>query len=266
MKTGKFELPQLPSTLQKVTSLTANAGVEMDAIVNVISTDPVLSSELLKTANSVLYGGRVACEGLRDAVMRLGMRGLRGIVMTFTMRTAILRDPRLTTHAKEVWRQALSVARLARHLAPHARIDPDHAYLMGLTHDIGKVALLAMVSRHTRESGKLSGAFLGTLFVRFHERIGAKMASEWNLPEEIVSIAGRHHDFARNPTHPREAALVSLAHRMDLFATQGEEQGYRLLSRSDEMDLLEIPREDRMNILSEALPLLRETEAMATAA
>lgn len=266
VRSGEFELPQLPSTVHKVMSLAANPKSEVDEIVEVISSDPVLSSELLKAANSVLYGGRTACDSLRDAVMRLGLRGVRGVVLTLSMRSAILRDPRLMTYATEVWRQSIAVAHLARHLSGPAGVEPESAYLMGLTHDIGKVALLSLVSKETRNAGRLSGAFLGTLFVQFHEQCGSRMAEEWSLPPEIVSIAGCHHAFAENPDHPRQAALVSLAHKMDLFVSQALELDYRRLHRAEEMEVLGIPRNARAGLLRDGLPLLETTEQFVRSA
>lgn len=259
---GGFELPQLQSTVLEIVSLAANPKASMDEIVVVVERDPALSSEVLKTANSVMYAGHVQSESLRDAVVRLGMRGVRSIVLTISMRSAILSDRALASYATEIWRQALSVGQISRHLARAAKMDPEHAYLMGLTHDIGKVALLALLTKETRNVGRLSGTFLGTLFVRNHEAVGSAMAREWHLPQEVTSIAGCHHAFSSNVQYPREAALVSLAHRIDLFASQNMGQEYRRLARAREFEVLGISPADRFRLLNTALSSFENADEM----
>ena len=58
------------------------------------------------------------------------------------MRGAILKGHLLGEYAEEVWRQALSVAGIARAIAPELGIEAEHAFMLGLLQDVGKVALL----------------------------------------------------------------------------------------------------------------------------
>lgn len=252
IETRDFSLPKLPSTHMTVMDLAANPKVQVEDIVQALSRDLVLSSEILKTSNSVLMGAHTPADTLHDAVMRLGMRSLRSMILSMSMRGALLRDPAIELYAKEVWRQSTSVAKLARVIGTAIKIDPEHAFLLGLMHDIGKVALLAILAEEISSTHQLSSALIGDAFRRFHEQAGVAMAESWQLTEELISVAGCHHNIRTNKDHPRAAALVCLAHKMDLFLTMGSEDGFQSLMDSDEMEFLELSHEARVRLLTRA--------------
>jgi putative nucleotidyltransferase with HDIG domain len=94
------------------------------------------------------------------------------------------------------------VARIARAIGGRIGFDPEQAYVIGLLHDIGKIALLGLLEREMGHASMMSPALVGRAFHSSHQRAGRAMALAWKLPEELVSIAGQHHDFAANTEHP----------------------------------------------------------------
>ncbi len=235
---GDLELPQLPSTSMAVMQLSSRPDVELTEIVERISSDPVLSSELLRTANSVLYAGHQPADTLREAVMRVGLRQLRSMIFAISMRSVILRFEALTAQAERVWRQSFSVASIARAIAPSLGEDPERAFLIGLLHDVGKVALIAVLNGEAKKSSDVTPALLGRLFHDHHEPAGRVLAEAWNLPAELVAVAGGHHHFEQNEGHERAAALASLAHRLDLFLSIGPERDYAAQATCRELTYL----------------------------
>lgn len=249
---GKFQLPQLPATSTALMGLSGKADVEVDEVVSLISSDPSLASELLRLANSAVYATEVPAETLNEALMRIGLRGLRSLVFSVSVRGSVLRTKSLQIYSEEIWRQAFSVASIARQLAPACRMDRDRAFLVGLLHDVGKIALLSMISREMRKDETLSPATAGRVFYVHHERAGRALATKWRLDPEIVSVAGNHHDFMANEEYSRSAALASLAHKIDLSLTGNDERGFQELHDSPEFEHLQIPEEMRLDLLDEA--------------
>ncbi len=221
VEAGELSLPLLPATSVTAMDLSAHPSVEIAELVEAIATDPVMASELLKTANSALYGGHAPCETLHQAVVRMGLRAVRSMIFSISMRGVVLQGKSLSAYATEVWRQSHTVATIARAIARPLGFDADRAFLLGLLHDIGKVALLETIRRRAPANYEIKPALLGRAFGFHHEKAGAAVARAWKLPEEIVSVAGQHHWFAENPDHPRGAALVSLAHGLDLHFSLG---------------------------------------------
>lgn len=246
---GRFQLPQLPSTSVAAIELTNHPSADIVELSQMISADPLLCSELLKTANSVLYAAEVPAETLHDAIMRIGMRALRQLIFSVSMRGVILRGHGLSEYAEEVWRQALSLGAIARAIAKELRTEPDKAFMLGLLQDIGKVALLTMLREEVHDRATVTPALVGRMFHRFHERAGAAMATAWRLPAELASVAGCHHDYKANQDFPQAAALASLAHQLDLYLSLGDAERYRALARGEIMDFLGVPAQARGRIL-----------------
>ena len=265
---GRFELPHLPATSMALLRLTRKRGVDIERLVELIHSDPVLASELLRTANSVLYATTMPAETLEAAVMRIGLDGLRTLVLSVSVKSTVLRLGELESFSQEVWRQAFSVARIARAIGPQVRIEKDRAFLMGLLHDIGKIALLAMLAREQRAGEKVGPALVGRVFYVHHERAGALLCERWKLDEELISVAGNHHRFLTNEAHGRGAALVSLAHKLDLHLGTGDEVSLRVLLGAPELDALGLDPEGRESLLDRARRAFHEgqAEAAATAA
>jgi HD-like signal output (HDOD) protein len=247
-----LELPQLPSTSMAVIDMTSKNSAEISDIVDLIESDPVLSSELVKTANSALYSGAEAAETISQAVMRLGLRNLRTLMFSLSMRSAVLRDKRLSHYAEEVWRQSYSTASIARAIAKPLGVDPDRAFLLGLLADIGKVSLLAMLRKEIPKGTEVSPVLVGRIFYLFHETAGERLAEAWNLPPDIVAVAGCHHRYEENQRDAKDAALVSLALKLDILLTQDDGEEYRKATHAPEMDFLKATQDQRREMLDAA--------------
>jgi len=255
---GDFDLPHLPATGMALVNLAGKPGVDVSRVIELISSDPSLASQLLRTANSVLYATRMPAETLNEAVMRIGLRGLRSLVFTVSVKGTILRLKRLERFSQEIWRQAFSVGSIARAIAPLLGEDRERAFLIGLLHDVGKIALLSMVAKDQDYVEMTSPAMVGHLFYVHHERAGAVLAKKWRLDEELASVAGCHHNFQVNEKFARMAAIANLAHKLDLHLSLDDEQMFNHLVQCEEMEYLEVPDARRRAILQTAMESYRE--------
>jgi putative nucleotidyltransferase with HDIG domain len=251
LETGDFELPQLSSTTVALMGVVHDPKADVQSIAKLITADPMLSGQLVKTANSVLYGGREPVKSIQDGVMRLGLRAIRTLILAISMRSTLYRGKRLRQTAETVWRQAQSVARISKAIAPILRDDPEHAFTIGLLHDVGKVPLIAML-REDQSGVTISPALVSRVFNRLHEQAGAALAGAWELGDELVSICANHHDYRSNAQHAHDAALVSLAHKLDLYQSLGDANGFLELAHCDEMDALRVPEARRFELLDAA--------------
>ncbi|MFT4537958.1 MAG: HD-like signal output (HDOD) protein [Planctomycetota bacterium] len=247
---GKFDLPMLPATNVAAMNLAANPGADLSEIVDLIASDPVLSSELLKIANSVVYATEEPADTLHAAVMRIGMRGLRSLIYSVSIKGAILTNKSLAHYSEEVWRQSYSVGTIARKIAPLTREDPEKAFLLGLLHDLGKVVLLSLLGKGAERDSEITPSIVGRVFYQYHERVGGMVAEKWKLSDELISVAGNHHDFENNEEFGRSAALANLSHRIDLYLSMGQEDQFRGLAQSAHMDVLGLHESDRHRALS----------------
>lgn len=82
IETDNMVLPTLPDVAYKIQDLIDDPNVSADQLVFVISSDPFISAQIIKTANSAAFTGKPQLDNVRDAVSRLGYRQLRNLVMT----------------------------------------------------------------------------------------------------------------------------------------------------------------------------------------
>jgi putative nucleotidyltransferase with HDIG domain len=263
---GGLDVPTLPQSSLVVLDITSNVSVPVQKITDAIERDPVLSSELVRTANSVTFAGAAPAETLRQAVIRLGVRNLRSAVIGYSMKVVLSRTGGIAEFAKEIWRQSNSMGRIARTIASMSGRDPDKAFLLGLVHDIGKVPILDQIGRIAESRSDVTRMLIGQAFSRYHESLGAIIAKEWKLPEEIVAVAECHHDFRKNERFPDSAALVSFAHRLDLHLSLGGERDYWKLMEAEEAKQLGISAATCRQILQRALEEFSAAESGVGAA
>ena len=199
------ELPPFPAIATKLLRLFANDDVEIRDVVNLIRADTAFSSELLRVANSPIYGLRSQVSSVQHAVVILGFDRMRSFAMTISMKNFLRTAMRIDV-LRRVWRHSLACALVAEELAPlfwknGDRTSRDRAYTAGLLHNLGRLALLV---KYPQEYANLLAVVsenpydvLETerqLFDIDHCEAGGWLAKAWTFPQEIADAAVGHHD------------------------------------------------------------------------
>jgi putative nucleotidyltransferase with HDIG domain len=164
-------------------------------VVEAAHRDPATAGAVMTLANSALFGDRGSVSTLRLAIMRLGFETARRVVLSLAVRP-LLYQPRPAT----LWPHSVEVADLAEQLASRAgAIDPGEAYLAGLLHDVGRIALReaplfdAARLQGLAESG-CPATYAEELILRTdHAELGARIAGEWRLPPPLIAAIREHH-------------------------------------------------------------------------
>ncbi|MCC7174563.1 MAG: HDOD domain-containing protein [Bryobacterales bacterium] len=211
------ELPPFPAIATKLLRLFADDDVEIREVVNLIRADTAFSSELLRVANSPIYGLRSQVSSVQHAVVILGFDRMRSFAMTISMKNFLRTAMRIDV-LRRVWRHSLACALVAEELAPlfwrnGDRTSRDRAYTAGLLHNLGRLALLV---KYPQEYANLLAVVsenpfdvLETereLFDVDHCEAGGWLAKAWTFPPEIAEVAVSHHE----PPVKGEADLTNL--------------------------------------------------------
>lgn len=135
---------------------------------------------------------RAAVRTLAAAMQRLGAGAVRDVLYQCVMQCHMFRgdDERAARAQQE---HAIAVGRLAKAVCKVAEIDQSQAFVCGLLHDIGHLAL-----RQLREHPALlecSEAERTAVHEVVHTTLGARIGAKWNLPELAIEAARRHHRF-----------------------------------------------------------------------
>ena len=119
-------------------------------LVKLISAEPVLSSRIVRMANSMAFNPRSqAVTDLKTAVTRLGFSSLRAITSAVIVRQMeeMSKQGGRADIATSLWDHTTHVAALARVLAKRVtRQNPDEAFFAGVVHEVGAFYMLSRAS------------------------------------------------------------------------------------------------------------------------
>jgi putative nucleotidyltransferase with HDIG domain len=210
-------LPSLPTTVVALGQAVADDRCTMDRIMGILAKDPPLSATILRLANSVVYGGARQVTDLRSAVQRLGFDAMLNLGRT----AAIIRNFRGANHldALQLWQHSVAVGLTAKGICRMLgrRNAEEEAFLTGLLHDIGKIALdrcfteeYAPVLAAVAAGREPLGAEREFLTLT-HADVGGLVARHWNFADRMVEVIRTHHE------PPTGAFLPHLIHLCDLL-------------------------------------------------
>lgn len=215
-------LPSLPQPTLKALQLIDDPRYNARALSEIIGVDQALAGRLLQWANSPFYGLRYKVSTLERAIMVLGTRQIRELLMAISVSEMLNKKmPGYGLRRGDLWRHSIAVAAGARWLANDDEYtQPEQAFIGGLLHDIGKLIMDELLCtdaswqaewNQLREEGA-SFVDLERWFTGFdHAQLGGRVAQRWNLPASLVEAITFHHDPERATIEPIISHWVHLA-------------------------------------------------------
>jgi HD-like signal output (HDOD) protein len=193
------DLPVFNTIAVKLQQMLARRDFRMEAVIEMISEDQSLASQVLKVANSSYYAGLSSIATIKDAIVRLGAQEVANMVMLASQYELYRSENEyLNDSMQKLWLHSLACATGAKWLAKktgYANLVSESC-MGGLLHDIGQLALLKVLDDINRK-GESKAAFSETLISeildRMHEDVGYRLMKSWSLPEAYCSIAINHH-------------------------------------------------------------------------
>jgi len=254
------EVPPFRQVAVQLLNLAGDPTVSMGRIVNLLRTDPVLTTGLLRVANSALFASRHEISDVDHAVTYLGLDVVRSLAVTAAMRGLI--DTRPNPLALAFWRHSLATALTCRKLCGLARASSEYAYTAGLLHDVGQLGLMRLFPDYAHPVGSAVGRGESLIdaearaFGIDHCQAGRWLFSRWRLPLELQSVAAGHERPSPKPTCDRP--LVVLVHAGSLAA---EFMGFAMIPPARDLELQDIAaalEDEGRQVLPESLPALVE--------
>ena len=228
-------LPTLPPVAVKVLELTTSDSSALADLVRVLRADLSLTAKLLAAANSASRGVREPVNTLEKAVVLLGFRAVRSLVLAVSVFECFgstnSAHPERVFERTEFWKHALGTACVARRLAAEKRelkIEPEEAFVAGLLHDLGKVALDAVfpkaydriAAQADQTRGDIADVERAVLGVD-HTVAGRRLAQRWGLPRNLQEVIWLHHLAAEAlPSSVSAAALIAVVQLADTLVRE----------------------------------------------
>lgn len=203
-----FEPPTLPQAAMEILRLSHRPTTSVVDIAKVLEKDATLAARLLQRARSPQYGSRPVRD-IRQAASRLGVNGLRDLVLQISMRMKVFKAPGYEPLVKEVMRYAQVRAALCPIVSRFSNTQEATAPLCALLSDLGLATSLMVLAKVPRDTEQPSLEVAWAASMEVHEHAGSILARSWGLPGEVVAVIGHHHqlEVARIP-NPLIATLL----------------------------------------------------------
>jgi putative nucleotidyltransferase with HDIG domain len=193
-------LPSLPRIIDRVNKLLEDPDVSLTEVGQVISTDPSVSLKTLRLINSAYYALREKVTSVEHAVVMLGSKVVRNLVMTATVFDS------MKGGAESYIRHSICCGILMEILARHHRqnlpIAADEAFIFGLLHDVGKVIFGQFLPEECKEVNAIVATTKRPMFLvereiigADHAAIGSQLAHRWKLPDHLIQAIAGHHEL-----------------------------------------------------------------------
>ncbi|WP_418318427.1 HDOD domain-containing protein [Piscinibacter sakaiensis] len=220
LRLGAVRLPALPEVLLKLLELYRREDASIGEFADLIGADPAMSAKVMTVANSAAYRRASRCRDLGDCLALLGTETVRTIVINQAVFQAMHSVPTLRrADLGPFWRHSLLAAAVAREAARHnPEVKADEAYLAGLLHDIGRLALLAAAPEFFAEGlpadDDPSHCEAERRWLKVdHAEAGAWLIDRWHLSRVLGDGVRYHHQpLQRLADADPLIRIVALAH------------------------------------------------------
>jgi len=198
---------------------------EISGFIKLISSDPVLTIQILKIANAGLFNYSRKISAVEKAVVVLGFEKVKDITVALSTQS-LFQPQRHSEYVQRIWRHSLTTALAMKILAENFNSEnKELLYFGGLLHDIGKLVLLAqlgeeyqlLLDKQIQDEIRLidlENQYLGMN----HAEKGVELATHWKLPLNLIFMIGGHHDDTVKDSHNNLAFLNQLLYLGNFIA------------------------------------------------
>jgi putative nucleotidyltransferase with HDIG domain len=222
-------LPALPHIIVKLLEYCRTDNVGMAELAEIIAKDPAIAAKILGVANSSAFHRNGQKVRLEQSLISLGTDMIRTLAISesvFQTFNGLVASSRI--NLRGFWKHSLAAAVLARDIAKkmgYANID--EAYLGGLLHDVGRLAILAVAPNdyaqnfHAIDDATLCVVEQRTMQIS-HPEAGAWLVERWKLDSFLADSVLYHHEpISRvESAHP----LIRIVYLSHLLASQRHDE------------------------------------------
>jgi len=217
------ELPAMPGAVAEVLEKTNSPDVEMSDVSEIIERDPGLAAKILKVSNSSYYGMKQFVGTIKLALVILGVREVRNIVLGISVFETMKGADNNVGVVQSIWENSLNIGGFAKRLTGHLQLGlQGEEFIAGLLADIGKMIMLrelgdeytALLKAHHGTAQKLLEEELNN-FGYTHADASTALSHKWSLPTQLCDALWTQYPDAERPlmdaAEERLAAVVRIA-------------------------------------------------------
>ena len=258
--TGKLIPPVMPQIVKEIQKIVDKPNATADELSAVIEKEPVIALRLVSISNSPVYRGMTENRTVRHAIPRLGLKETMSVVMAIANKGLYeTKNPHYRFLMDKLWAHAIATAFAAKVIAQQLKLgDADVYFLMGLTHDIGKMVLLKAFSEDP-VAKSLEMKLVIANIREVHLGVSSLMLKRWGFNEGFIQAMSMNDKNEFDPAVSKGCLVVNLANMITRTI------GYSLLEGSApepanirSAQLLGVPPEAIKTFGEETLALVKD--------
>jgi HD-like signal output (HDOD) protein len=242
------DINMLPTIATQALDIAKDPGCSVDKFSQVVERDVKLATEVLALSNSVMYSPGAPICSLHQAVMRLGFRQCKNLIVTSSLKACMSQITLSEEWIREVlWRHSFTTAMISLYINRALNIGfQGEEFTAGLIHDFGRTLFAISLPDQFCEIDTFE--FDESAATLEHERgivgtdhceVGAWFAIANKLPEALVDTIRFHHKPESATRNGRLVALTAVADHMANHHQRFDEwEGYDV-STNEAVRLLE---------------------------
>jgi HD-GYP domain-containing protein (c-di-GMP phosphodiesterase class II) len=212
---GKIVPPAMPQIVFELRNAIKRPDASVKDLTEVIERDPVISLRLISVAKSPVYKGHGDVKSVQAAIPRLGFKETLSVVMAIANKSLYeVKAPHFRLLLDKLWVHSLVSAYASKLIAQSLALnDPETIFLMGLTHDVGKVVLLRAFAEIPQEEKLKPEALLPTI-QEAHQSVGNMLLKRWGFGDDFTRVVVLHEGASFTDQTKKEILVVHLANQL----------------------------------------------------
>ena len=191
LQSPERSLPRLPEAVIQTAKVVDSPRCDVLDLADTLNAEPSIAARVAAIANSAFFAGPEPVYTARDAVVRMGIRETRNVVMGLALRDLFLEGPGYARQRRELWQHSLATAAFAQGILCEITFDDSSGFLAGLSHDLGRAAVFTWASE--LEGGPPPVESVQPLSDALHAELGALILQHWRLGNDLVQAVRWHH-------------------------------------------------------------------------
>jgi putative nucleotidyltransferase with HDIG domain len=243
---GKINPPVMPQVVREMQRVIKRPASGSNDLAKVIEVDPVISLRLISVSNSPIYRGVTEIRNAKNAIQRLGLKETLNIAIAIANKSLYETDKvQYKLLMDKLWGHSLASAFGAKLIAQNLKFDdPENFFLLGLTHDIGKVLLLKAFTEVSKQK-RLNMVAIQANIQEAHISLGNLLVKRWGFDDKFMDVIAHHEDTEFSTDASPDILVVNLANMLT------RKLGFSLFE--DEVDFAELKSAQILEIAPETI-------------
>lgn len=225
------QLNVLPALAARALEMSRDPECSMSEFSALVERDVKMATDILRMANSVVFSGGQVVASLHNAVVRLGFRHCRNLILSSSVSSLMKRMAVEEGWVRDIlWRHSFLTGLIAVNINRQLNLEFfGEEFTAGLVHDFGRTLLVFCRPRDFAAFDPLDFDESATTPEQeqekagvSHTEVGAWFARSAQLPPQLFEAIRYHHTPEKAPNHQRLVALITLSDEIANFLQRSE--------------------------------------------